>query len=101
MMDGGIRELQPGSIEVSGQLNNATALNIRRKGEGMIANASAECRIDFEAVTQVDTVAVSVMLCWLRYSNQLNKTIVFLNLPKALLDIIKVGGLEATLPLTS
>lgn len=88
-----ISEAGNGRLHVSGTLNFATVLPLRRKGEQMIARSAQQVEIDFSAVEASGSAAVSLMMCWLRSAARDGRQLHFCGLPPLLKQIISVSGL--------
>jgi anti-anti-sigma regulatory factor len=57
--------------------------------------------IDLAGVTRSDSAGLALLIEWLRESEQLGKTITFLNMPAQMQSIARVCGLDGILPADS
>lgn len=85
---------------IGGDINFDNVLMLRCKGKELInASNSTEIIIDLRETGKIDNVGLSLLFSWLRDANQLNKKIIFKNLPDSLQKIASLCG--ATLLLKS
>lgn len=87
-----------GVLCVTGELNYTSVLAVRARGEQLIAGASEAVQVDFSGVRASGSVAVSLMMCWLRAAAKAGNEIEFIGVPELLSRIIAVSGLEGHLP---
>lgn len=57
--------------------------------------------IDFSAVTNADTTALSLMMEWLRRANALGLSITFSGLPESLISLADLHGVTEFIPLSA
>lgn len=78
------------SWSVSGDLliDAATALLIKSQSMPIAENT----KIDFSAVTNIDTSTISLILEWQRRAKKENQTIKFVNLPANLVSLTQLYG---------
>jgi phospholipid transport system transporter-binding protein len=84
-------------LSVRGNINIHNIVPLRMRGEKMIVEMQRPCSISFADVYAVQTAALSVILCWIRYAKKHNKQIKFVDLPQQLnnwLDIIKLPQID-------
>jgi len=86
-------------LQVSGVITFDNALDMRQQGECLISKAAEHCEIDFSQVTRAGSAALTLLFSWLRHSANLQKTLVFTNLPDDLLGVAQVSGVDQILPL--
>jgi len=86
-------------LQVSGVITFDNALGLRQQGERLISKAAEHCEIDFSQVTRAGSAALTLLFSWLRHSANLQKTLVFTNLPDDLLGVAQVSGVDQILPL--
>jgi len=81
-------------LRVEGNLSYETIPAVLARTEEFAARADLpqEVRIDFAAVTGVDSAAVALLLEWRRMALVRKKTLVFENLPANLLALAKLYG---------
>lgn len=58
-------------------------------------------RIDFSAVTNVDTTALGLILEWLRRAGTLGFGVTFANLPESLMSLADLHGVTEFIPLSA
>jgi phospholipid transport system transporter-binding protein len=62
--------------------------------EGKAAIGAGDLLVDFSAVTRCDTSAVACVLAWLRIAQAGGKRLQLVSLPKDLLSLAKLYGVE-------
>jgi|APSaa5957512535_1039671.scaffolds.fasta_scaffold59116_2 phospholipid transport system transporter-binding protein len=83
-------------LAIQGNINMHNIVPLRTRGEKLIIEMQRPCSISFADVYAVQTAALSLILCWIRYAKKHNKQIQFIDLPKQLanwLDIIHLSHL--------
>lgn len=81
------------SIRLSGDLIFSRVVNLRNQLEHLIAESEGRVLVDFEAVAQVDSSALSLWLCLERHAAPRNVELVALNVPQELHSIARLAGL--------
>lgn len=91
--------IQDNQWNVSGEIlmDNANAVLIESKALDM-AN---DLRVDFSAVTDIDTAALSLLIEWQRRAIAANKKIVFTHLPESLHSLATLYGVADFIPLST
>ena len=81
-------------LRLEGNLSYETIPAVLARTEEFAARPDLpqEVRIDFAAVTGVDSAAVALLLDWRRMARARKKTLVFENLPPNLLALAKLYG---------
>lgn len=82
------------SISLQGDLKFPNIVNIRKQVEGFLGTLSGEVIVDFGSVNAVDSSALSFWLCCLRFSQENGTQLKALNMPKDMLGIIRLVGLD-------
>lgn len=75
---------------ISGDVLMADAQALLKQSE--VLPMGADIEIDFSAVTDVDTVALSLMLEWLRRAVKNNSKVTFRHLPENLISLADLYG---------
>jgi len=88
-----IAESNTGCLMISGTLNFMTVVELWNASLSFIAKNPA-LQFDFSKVTAVNSAGLALLLEWLRYAKSHNKMISFDNMPKQLLSIATVAGIE-------
>lgn len=94
-----VTRLSEQKLQVAGIIDFDNALDMCQQGERLISKAANECEIDFSGVTRAGSAALTLLFSWLRHAVNLQKTLVFTNLPDDLLGVAKVSGVDEILPL--
>lgn len=87
-----------GQFLVTGELIFSTVPIIHKRGCQLIA-ASPKPTFNLQDVVICDNSAVALLTSWIRYAKSLKKAVVFVNVPKQLLDILNISGLKNILPI--
>lgn len=97
-VDGQSARVQQGEqdvLEVYGVVDFDSVLTLRQAGEGFISTSEGHPKFDLSGLDGSGSVAVSLLLSWLRYATKLDKTIRLAALPEKLKKIIAVSGLNS------
>ena len=92
-----IEETGHGSWMLVGDLSFTTVPALRG-GLDIKSADRPRISIDLAGVTRSDSAGLALLIEWLRESEQLGKTITFLNMPAQMQSIARVCGLEGILP---
>lgn len=76
-------------------ITNLNAAQVLR--EGAAAIGTGDSRIDFSAVQRCDSSAVACVLAWLRDAQAAGRRLELVALPRDLLSLAKLYGVEALL----
>ena len=87
-----------GNICVNGDLSFATVPKLNQHGHILIKQ-NMQLVFDLTKVTFSDNAGIALLISWARYAKNINKKILFINLPKQLLDLVLASGLKDILPL--
>jgi len=74
-------------------ITNLNAAILRKEGEAAMRGGDFE--IDFSAVVRCDTAAVACLLAWLRFARAQGKSLRLVALPRDLISLAKLYGVEA------
>lgn len=83
-----------GVLVLSGDLVITSANQLARKGKQLIQDADADILIDLSQVQTVSTVAVALLLEWIRTAKACNLNIKIQAVPQKLLSIITFSDLD-------
>lgn len=83
-------------FSLQGPLTMATARQLLEQGDGLFNHG--DVTVDFAAITEVDSAAVSLMLNWLREADKRKQRFVFSNLPENLKSLAAVYGVLDLIP---
>jgi phospholipid transport system transporter-binding protein len=92
-----IEETGHGSWMLVGDLS-FTTVPVLRGGLDIKSADRTRISIDLAGVTRSDSAGLALLIEWLRESEQLGKTITFLNMPAQMQSIARVCGLDGILP---
>lgn len=83
----------PGSVS----FDNFT--DVRTAGEHAISENGNECVLSLSGLGQSNSIAVALLVAWFRFANSHGKSIVYVDVPEDLRNIIEVSGLTEVLHL--
>lgn len=87
-----------GVLVLRGNLNASTAVTLQFQGQELIAKQlTAPCVIDLQDVGQSSSVGVALLTVWLRFAQSKGKTIRYQHMPKPMLDMVRLSGLDELL----
>ena len=87
-------------ISLTGFLMFDTILPIYQSGLSYLENYSLpELEVDLSQVEKSDSSGLSLFLGWMRMAKKRKVNIHFTNVPKYLLDVARVSGIDAILPI--
>ena len=90
-----IKQIAAGELSLSGSLNFMSVVALQAEGETLITQQGTdECVIDLSAVTESSSVGVALLTVWLRFAQSHHKTLRYSHLPKAMLDMVQLSGLD-------
>jgi phospholipid transport system transporter-binding protein len=92
------QQSETGLIQVNGELSFATVKQALDDSQQYMVSLD-ELRIDLGAVTRSDSAGVALLVAWMRQAKNLDKTILFANVPHQMIAIASASGLDALLPL--
>lgn len=91
-----------GRLQVVGVLDYLSGPALREQGRALIKRASIDpLLIDCSAVERSSSVGLSLLLCLMRDAKATGRRIQIVGLPKDMLDIARVSGLDRVLPLAT
>jgi len=83
-----------GVIQLSGELKFPVIVQLRSQLEYILRSASGVVQIDFSAVSDSDSSAVSLWLCCLRYAKSVGVEIEPINIPEDMMAFARLVGLD-------
>ena len=94
----GIEVTSQGVLALHGDLNATTAVALQLQGQALIAQQTAtQCIIDLKNVGHSSSVGVALLTVWLRFAQSQGKTIRYQHMPKSMLDMVRLSGLDELL----
>lgn len=84
---------------VSGEILMDNANTVLRESDALAM--PSDLQIDFSAVTEVDTAALSLMMEWQRRATLLKTSVSFAHVPEALASLATLYGVAAFIPLAN
>jgi len=86
------------AIQLSGELSFSTVKLALEQSSGMFEPMAA-LDIDLAEVSRSDSAGLALLVHWMRQAKEENKKIIFHNIPKQMLAIADVSGLNELLPI--
>jgi anti-anti-sigma factor len=92
-------ELKNNTLFVSGAIEFDNVVVLSQQGAALINNSQEkkEIKVDLGALKQSDSSGLALLTGWVRLSQEQNKTMIFMNMPSFMKDILNVCGLEGVL----
>ena len=93
-------EIKNDTLFVSGAIDFDNVVRLWHQGIALIdtLKEAKEIKVDLKALKESDSSGVALLTGWVRVSQEKNKTILFMNMPSFMHDILQVCGLEDVLP---
>lgn len=82
-----------------GEFSFSTVPYLWEQSQDALKNKAATIVFDLKKITQSDSSGVALLIAWTRSFRRQSKTIYFIHLPKQMLAIIQLAGLENILPI--
>ncbi len=98
MSESQIKSLGEGRMQLSGVLDLESVPELLSAIEALSYDASAVA-VDLRGVERSDSAGVALLVDWMRKARLAQRDIRFLNMPSQMLNIARVSGLDAILPL--
>lgn len=93
-------QLKEGIIRVSGDLNAVSVPKLLDATADLFRQSGQQVRIDLAKVTRADSSGLALLIDWMRTARRQHQQLSFRRLPAQLLDMARVSGIEALLPLS-
>jgi len=98
MSDAAITLAGESELRLSGVIDYQTGPRLRKEGQALIKKALAKALVvDCSAVTKSSSVGLSLLLCYIRDAQALNKPLSITGLPADMREIAHVSGLTELL----
>ena len=98
MSEGAVTLAGESELRLSGVLNFQTGPQLRKEGQALIKKALAKSLVvDCSAVTKSSSVGLSLLLCFIRDAQALNKPLSIRAMPEDMREIAQVSGLTELL----
>lgn len=93
-------EVKNNTVFVSGAIDFDNVVLLWQQGIVLIdvLKEAKEIKVDLKALKESDSSGVALLTGWVRVTQEKNKTILFMNMPSFMQDILQVCGLEDVLP---
>ena len=87
------------TIVLSGELNMQTVPVLLAQMPELLDKASTELCVDLKDISRSDSAGLALLVEWMQLARQEQCTLKFVHLPRQMLDIARVSGLDSILPL--
>ena len=93
-------EVKNNTVFVSGAIDFDNVVLLWQQGIVLIdvLKEAKEIKVDLKALKESDSSGVALLTGWVRVTQEKNKTILFMNMPSFMQDILQVCGREDVLP---
>lgn len=89
-----------GTFILRGELSFATVSELAKKSAGLLWR-SEQVTLDLDGVTRTDSAGLALLVEWLRAARRQGKAIQFRNIPRQMMAVAEVVGLDKLLPVTT
>ena len=93
-----IKQLGDGRMQLAGVLNLDSIAALLAEIDTLSYDMPS-LTVDLKTVEHADSAGVALLLAWMRSARHAQRDIRFLNMPAQMLNIARVSGLDALLPL--
>ena len=87
-----------GTVAIDGELSFTTVTDLLARSSGMFS-APGTIRVDLQGVSRADSAGLSLLIEWMRLTDQTGQAIEFANLPEQMWNIARTCGLDQVLPI--
>ena len=98
MTEARITQLGNGRMQLAGVLNLDTIAVLLSEIDALSYDTPS-LTVDLKTVEHADSAGVALLVAWMRSARRAERDIRFLNMPAQMLNIARVSGLDAFLPL--
>jgi len=89
-----------GSFQLEGALSYANVSSVYKKTAGFFKKNRTHIQIDLGGITHSDSAGVALLVEWLSEARDNNQILKFINIPKQMLEMVRISSLERVLPIT-
>ncbi|MEH6450130.1 MAG: STAS domain-containing protein [Oleispira sp.] len=86
--------VNPQQAQLSGRLDRLTAKALLEQGRRLITTSGSDWQVNLAEVSHSSSVGIALLLDWLRYGQDKNVTIKFINVPTKMCEVIEFSGLS-------
>lgn len=87
---------EDGQLFVSGELDFSTVANVWKESLPLLVPLP-HLRFNFSKVTSANSAGLTLLIEWLKYAKQVNKPISFNHLPKQMMSLATMSGIDELL----
>jgi len=85
-------------VHIAGELTFSTASDVVQQTRTLFADL-ATVAVDLAGVTRSDSAGVAILVDWMRYAKQNDKSVVFHHIPAQIIAIASASGLDEIFPI--
>lgn len=93
--------VEPGEYEgcfrICGELTFETVPRLWRSSQGLFENCE-QVVMDLSQVSRADSAGLALLIDWTRQARKSDQEVSLIHMPKQILDIVRVSGLDNVLP---
>jgi phospholipid transport system transporter-binding protein len=89
-----------GTFVLRGELSFSTVTSLMQQSAQLLWQAD-QLTLDLDGVTRTDSAGLALLIEWLRIARHKGKTIQFRNIPRQLMAVAEVVGLDRLLPVAA
>lgn len=86
------------ALVLTGEVDPATVLSLRKQGEALIASASGPLTVDLGGLANAHSVVLSLLLCWQRCAQLRGLALSFRGVSDKLASLAALSNLDSELP---
>ena len=90
--------LSSGELQIKGCMTHATVTHLLEQTSAALQSVK-EWHLNFSMVTKVDSSGIALMLAWMRMAKVKKIHLKFSHLPKPMIDLARVSGVDTLLPI--
>jgi phospholipid transport system transporter-binding protein len=94
-----IKKNESGQIDIIGTLGFGKILPLLQQSEPLF-DGKTPLLFDLKGVEKTDSAGLALLVEWMSLAKKKGQDIAFTNIPKQMLDIARVSGLDAVLPVS-
>jgi phospholipid transport system transporter-binding protein len=91
---------EAGTFVLRGELSFSTVAALLQQSGNMLWQTD-QVTLDLEGVTRTDSAGLALLVEWLRIARRKGKTIHFRNIPRQMMAVAEVVGLDRLLPVAA
>ncbi|MDR9426017.1 MAG: STAS domain-containing protein [Marinobacter sp.] len=86
------------SLAVAGEIDADSVIALRARGEQLIRQATGPLTVDLSELASAHSVVLSMLLCWQRQAQQIERPLTFRGASSELLSLAALSNLQKEIP---